>query len=279
MVSKRTNEHTHTNKQITRDSHRIWDLLYYPLNVFRISVCGCVQMCLRTCVSSYGCEVANKTEFLISGKLTEEDFRENPIINWDAILWVNRPTVLWVLQLLLAMVSLTQSLVLTYLGYKVSSEISNCNCCFISNELSSFNYLNHFHLQGNIWQQILSFHFILELVTTIPFALTVSSTLIWIIISIEWVFLYLFADCASAAAQSIHTNFPELLAGQAFAGEHVCKCLFLPFSLSFCNNNNWTIYRTICIEPCRNHNRLCRSSWPFCLPHCCALCSLGKRAD
>lgn len=31
--------------------------------------------------------------------------------------------------------------------------------------------------QGNIWQQILSFHFILELVTTIPFALTVGSSL------------------------------------------------------------------------------------------------------
>jgi len=70
--------------------------------------------------NSHGCEVGNKTEFIISAKLTEEEFQENPIINWDAILWVNRPTVLWVLQLLLAMVSLTQSLVLTYLGYKVS---------------------------------------------------------------------------------------------------------------------------------------------------------------
>lgn len=29
-------------------------------------------------------------------------------------------------------------------------------------------------LQGNIWQQILSFHFILELVTTVPFVFTVS---------------------------------------------------------------------------------------------------------
>lgn len=29
------------------------------------------------------------------------------------------------------------------------------------------------YLQGNIWQQILSFHFILELVTTVPFTLTV----------------------------------------------------------------------------------------------------------
>lgn len=35
-------------------------------------------------------------------------------------------------------------------------------------------FLNLVYLQGNIWQQILSFHFILELVTTVPFALTVS---------------------------------------------------------------------------------------------------------
>lgn len=124
-------------------------------------------MCLRTCVSSYGCEVANKTEFLISGKLTEEDFRENPIINWDAILWVNRPTVLWVLQLLLAMVSLTQSLVLTYLGYKVSSEISNCNCCFISNELSSFNYLNHLRVVLQFAGQHLAANTLISLYTRI----------------------------------------------------------------------------------------------------------------
>lgn len=68
--------------------------------------------------------MANKSEFISSDKLSEEDFRENPIINWDAILWVNRPTVLWVLQLLLAMVSLTQSLVLAYLGYKVSGMLT-----------------------------------------------------------------------------------------------------------------------------------------------------------
>ncbi|EAT39267.1 AAEL008915-PA [Aedes aegypti] len=92
----------------------------------------------------YGCKVANKTEFLDSAKLTEEEFQENPIINWDAILWVNRSTELWAVQLVLALISLTESLLIAYLGYK-----------------------------GNIWQQILSFHFILELVTTIPFTITI----------------------------------------------------------------------------------------------------------
>ncbi|XP_054274110.1 potassium channel subfamily T member 2-like isoform X3 [Macrosteles quadrilineatus] len=92
----------------------------------------------------YGCTPSNKSEFLVSYNLTEEAFQENPIINWDAILWVKRPVVLWVIQVILAGISLTEALLLAYLGYK-----------------------------GNIWQQLLSFHFILELVNTIPFAFTI----------------------------------------------------------------------------------------------------------
>jgi potassium channel subfamily T protein 1 len=53
--------------------------------------------------------------------LTEEEFQENPIINWDAILWVNRPLALWVIQVILAIISLTEALLLAYLGYKVRS--------------------------------------------------------------------------------------------------------------------------------------------------------------
>lgn len=71
--------------------------------------------------SSYGCELGNKTEFYISAKLREEEFQENPIINWDAILWVLRPPELWAVQFILAMVSLTEALLIAYLSYKVSS--------------------------------------------------------------------------------------------------------------------------------------------------------------
>lgn len=59
----------------------------------------------------------------MSANLTEEKFQENPIINWDAILWVNRPLELWVVQVILAMVSLVEALLLAYLGYKVSKII------------------------------------------------------------------------------------------------------------------------------------------------------------
>ncbi|KOB73041.1 Uncharacterized protein OBRU01_11412, partial [Operophtera brumata] len=91
----------------------------------------------------YGCRPGNKTEFEYSANLTEEEFQERPIINWDGIIWVNRPLYLWIVQAVLAMISFTEAILLAYLGYK-----------------------------GNIWQQVLSFHFILEMMNTIPFALT-----------------------------------------------------------------------------------------------------------
>ncbi|XP_017760529.1 PREDICTED: potassium channel subfamily T member 2 [Eufriesea mexicana] len=96
-----------------------------------------------TYAACYDCTPGNKTEFLVSQNLTEEEFQEHPTINWEAILWVRRPLELWVVQVILAIVSLTEALLLAYLGYK-----------------------------GNVWQQLLSFHFILELVNTIPFTIT-----------------------------------------------------------------------------------------------------------
>ncbi|XP_037044474.1 potassium channel subfamily T member 2 isoform X8 [Bradysia coprophila] len=122
-----------------RIANLFFKLLTCFLYIFR--VIADLDPTFATC---FGCTVGNKTEFFESATLTEEEFQENPIINWDAILWVNRPVELWAVQLVLALISLTEALLLTYLGYK-----------------------------GNIWQQILSFHFILELVTTIPFALTI----------------------------------------------------------------------------------------------------------
>ncbi|KAL7295965.1 hypothetical protein TKK_0010815 [Trichogramma kaykai] len=71
-----------------------------------------------TFAACYGCTPGNKTEFLISQNLTEEEFQEHPTINWDAILWVHRPLELWIIQVILAMVSLTEALLLAYLGYK-----------------------------------------------------------------------------------------------------------------------------------------------------------------
>ncbi|XP_055918281.1 potassium channel subfamily T member 2 isoform X27 [Eupeodes corollae] len=152
---------------------RIADLIFKLL--------ACVLYILRVITDSnptfatcYGCLPSNKTEFLESAHLTEEEFQENPIINWEAILWVNRPTILWAAQLILALVSLTEAFLLTYLGYK-----------------------------GNIWQQILSFHFILELITTIPFALTI----LWP--PLRHLFIPIFLNCW-LAKRSLENMFNDL---------------------------------------------------------------------
>ncbi|CAG9558453.1 unnamed protein product [Danaus chrysippus] len=120
------------------------------VNLF-FKILACLLYIFRVCADGdpisatcYGCKPGNKTEFEFSANLTEEEFQEHPIINWDGIIWVNRPLYLWGVQVVLAMISLAEAILLVYLGYK-----------------------------GNIWQQILSFHFILEMVNTVPFALTI----------------------------------------------------------------------------------------------------------
>ncbi|XP_059472651.1 potassium channel subfamily T member 2 isoform X5 [Neocloeon triangulifer] len=122
----------------------------------------------------YGCTPGNKTLYILASNLTDEKFQENPIINWDAILWVNRPLELWVVQVILAMISLAEALLLAYLGYK-----------------------------GNIWQQLLSFHFILELVNTIPFMLT----LLWP--PLRHLFIPVFLNCW-LAKHSLENMFNDL---------------------------------------------------------------------
>ncbi|XP_029165057.1 potassium channel subfamily T member 2 isoform X19 [Nylanderia fulva] len=127
-----------------------------------------------TFAACYDCTPGNKSEFLASQNLTEEEFQEHPAINWDAIFWVRRPLELWVVQVILAMVSLTEALLLAYLGYK-----------------------------GNVWQQLLSFHFILELVNTIPFTVTLLYP------PMRNLFIPVFLNCW-LAKQSLQNMFNDL---------------------------------------------------------------------
>uniref|UniRef100_A0A182QNB1 RCK N-terminal domain-containing protein n=1 Tax=Anopheles farauti TaxID=69004 RepID=A0A182QNB1_9DIPT len=96
-----------------RIANLFFKLLTCILYIFRV-----VTDLNPTFATCYGCKVGNKTEFLWSATRTEEAFQEDPIINWDAILWVNRPTELWAVQLGLALISLTEALLMAYLGYK-----------------------------------------------------------------------------------------------------------------------------------------------------------------
>ncbi|XP_064649247.1 potassium channel subfamily T member 2-like isoform X8 [Lineus longissimus] len=89
-----------------------------------------------------------------------EDFRKNPVIEWVAIGYVNRSYWLWVTQVTVAVISLTETMLVTYLGYK-----------------------------GNILQLILAPSFILELINTVPFI----STIFWA--RLRCLFIPVFLNC------------------------------------------------------------------------------------
>ncbi|CAH1122868.1 unnamed protein product [Ceutorhynchus assimilis] len=127
-----------------------------------------------TYATCYGCVPSNKTEYILSANLTEEKFQENPIINWDAIMWVNRPLELWVVQVVLAIISLLEAVLLAYLGYK-----------------------------GNIWQQLLSFHFVLEIINTVPFTFTIFYP------PLRTMFIPVFLNCW-LAKRSLENMFNDL---------------------------------------------------------------------
>ncbi|KAL7876670.1 hypothetical protein AOLI_G00116330 [Acnodon oligacanthus] len=65
-------------------------------------------------------------------------------IDWAPVIWVDRGVELWALQVSVAVVCLSETLLLTYLSYK-----------------------------GNIWEQILRITFLLEIINTVPFLITV----------------------------------------------------------------------------------------------------------
>ncbi|XP_045137419.1 potassium channel subfamily T member 2-like isoform X9 [Portunus trituberculatus] len=124
---------------------RIFNLLIKLLTcvLYIVRVCRDIDPIRANC---YDCPEDKEVTayFLEYGNKTDERFQENPVINWQAVLWVNRTLPLWAIQVVVATVSLSEALLLAYLNYK-----------------------------GNIWQTLRSFYFILELVNTIPFILTI----------------------------------------------------------------------------------------------------------
>ncbi|KPP67530.1 hypothetical protein Z043_113862 [Scleropages formosus] len=63
--------------------------------------------------------------------------------DWSLIIWVDRPLPLWVLQVLVAFISFSETMLLVYLSYK-----------------------------GNVWEQVLRVPFVLEMISTVPFVIT-----------------------------------------------------------------------------------------------------------
>ncbi|KAJ8357232.1 hypothetical protein SKAU_G00200260 [Synaphobranchus kaupii] len=65
-------------------------------------------------------------------------------IDWSPIIWVERSLAIWILQVSVALISLSESILLTYLSYK-----------------------------GNIWDQVLRMPFFLEMINSVPFLFTI----------------------------------------------------------------------------------------------------------
>ncbi|XP_041812295.1 potassium channel subfamily T member 2 isoform X2 [Chelmon rostratus] len=80
--------------------------------------------------------------------------------DWKLIIWVERPLPLWALQVLVAFISFSETMLLVYLSYK-----------------------------GNVWEQVLRVPFILEMISAVPFMITV------ILPSFRNLFIPVFLNC------------------------------------------------------------------------------------
>uniref|UniRef100_A0A674N7Y0 Potassium sodium-activated channel subfamily T member 1 n=1 Tax=Takifugu rubripes TaxID=31033 RepID=A0A674N7Y0_TAKRU len=69
---------------------------------------------------------------------------ESSKINWELIFWVNRRDPLWAIQVTVALISFLETMLITYLSYK-----------------------------GNICEQMFQISFILEMINTVPFIITI----------------------------------------------------------------------------------------------------------
>ncbi|XP_060599305.1 potassium channel subfamily T member 1-like, partial [Ruditapes philippinarum] len=104
----------------------------------------------------------------------KEMFEDHPVIHWDHIIWVDRHNVLLFVQVTVAVISLSETILVQYLSYK-----------------------------GNILQQILSVEFILELFLTVPFIITIF----WA--PLRRLFIPVFLNCW-LAKQSMQNMFNDL---------------------------------------------------------------------
>ncbi|XP_073334187.1 potassium channel subfamily T member 2 [Pagrus major] len=81
-------------------------------------------------------------------------------INWELIFWVDRKVPVWAIQVIVAIISFLETMLLMYLSYK-----------------------------GNIWEQIFQVSFLLEMINTVPFIITIF----WP--SIRGIFIPVFLNC------------------------------------------------------------------------------------
>ncbi|KAJ0057263.1 hypothetical protein NL108_002187, partial [Boleophthalmus pectinirostris] len=85
---------------------------------------------------------------------------QDSAINWELIFWVDRKVAVWAIQVIVAIISFLETMLLMYLSYK-----------------------------GNIWEQIFQVSFVLEMINTVPFIITIF----WP--SLRNIFIPVFLNC------------------------------------------------------------------------------------
>ncbi|XP_059171970.1 potassium channel subfamily T member 2-like [Physella acuta] len=105
------------------------------------------------------------------------DFHEDPQVNWEAIIWVEHHQGVWICQVTVAIISLTETMLVQYLSYK-----------------------------GNILQQVLSLELLTEIITTVPFIFTIIQPL-------RHLFIPVFLNCwlAKNAMQNMFNDLHRVM--------------------------------------------------------------------
>uniref|UniRef100_A0A8C6R512 Potassium channel, subfamily T, member 1 n=1 Tax=Nannospalax galili TaxID=1026970 RepID=A0A8C6R512_NANGA len=107
---------------------------------FSLKLLTCLLYIVRVLLDNpdqgIGCWGCMKYNYTFNGSSSE--------FHWAPILWVERKMALWVIQVIVATISFLETMLLIYLSYK-----------------------------GNIWEQIFQVSFILEMINTLPFIITV----------------------------------------------------------------------------------------------------------
>ncbi|XP_051278732.1 potassium channel subfamily T member 1 isoform X18 [Dicentrarchus labrax] len=109
---------------------------------FSLKILTCALYILR--VSLDNPQVVNGNSCATCRNNSGTNTTESAEINWELIFWVNRPVPLWAIQVTVALISFLETMLITYLSYK-----------------------------GNIWEQIFQISFILEMINTVPFIITI----------------------------------------------------------------------------------------------------------
>ncbi|XP_038637683.1 potassium channel subfamily T member 1 isoform X1 [Scyliorhinus canicula] len=107
---------------------------------FSLKVLTCILYIIRVLLD----DPTQGTECSGCQNKTDSNSSSSGEIDWGSIFWVNRPLPLWGIQVSVALISFLETMLLTYLSYK-----------------------------GNIWEQIFRVSFILEMINTVPFIITI----------------------------------------------------------------------------------------------------------